>query len=47
VKAVVRARQTLEPRGYTLVIIPELVQVPLSHGSQTVAHLAVADMYGG
>jgi len=46
-RAVARARQTLEPEGYSLVIIPELVQVPLGHGSQTVVHLTVVDMYGG
>jgi stage V sporulation protein S len=47
VKAVARARQTLEPGGYTLVIIPELMQVPLGHGSQTVVHLTVVDVYAG
>jgi stage V sporulation protein SpoVS len=47
VKAVARARQILEPEGYRLVIILELVQVPLSHGSQAVVYLALADMYGG
>jgi len=28
-------------------IIPELVQVPLGRGSQTVVHLTVMDMHGG
>lgn len=47
VKAAARARQALEPEGYALVIIPELVQVPLGHGTQTVVHLTVMDMHGG
>jgi len=46
VKAAARARQALEPEGYSLVIIPELVQVSLGHGSQTVVHLTVVDRYG-
>lgn len=44
VKAVAKARQTLEAEGYSLVIIPKLVEVPLGHGSQTVVHLAVVNM---
>lgn len=47
VKAVARARQALAPDGVALVVIPELVQVPLGHGSQTVVHLTVVDMHGG
>ncbi len=46
VKAIAKARQTLEAEGYSLVVIPELVQVPLGHGSQTTVHLTVIDMYG-
>jgi len=46
-RAVARARQTLEPEGYMLVIIPDLMQVPLGHGSQAVIHLTVVDIYGG
>jgi len=47
VKAVARAREALEPEGYALVIIPQIVQVPLGHGHQTVVHLTVIDWYGG
>lgn len=44
VKAVAKARQALEIEGYSLVIIPKLVEVPLGHGSQTVVHLTVVNM---
>jgi len=43
VKAVAMARQQLEPQGYYLVIIPEVVDVPLGHGHQSVVHLSVVD----
>jgi len=47
VKAVARARQTLESEGYSLVIIPEVVQVAQGRGSQTVVHLTMVDVDGG
>ncbi len=46
VKAVAMARRQLEPQGYSLVIIPEVVEAPLGHGSQTVVHLTVVDLHG-
>lgn len=45
VKAVALARQRLEPQGYSLVIVPEVVDVPLGHGHQSVVHLSVVDPY--
>jgi stage V sporulation protein S len=47
VKAAAMARRQLEPEGYSLVIIPAIVEVPLGHGSQTVVHLTVVDWHGG
>lgn len=44
VKAVAKARQALEIEGYSLVIIPKLVEGSLGHGSQTVVHLTVVNM---
>ena len=33
-----------EIEGYSLVMIPKLVEVPLGHGSQTVVHLTVVNL---
>ena len=43
VKAVAMARRQMEPEGYSLVIIPAVVEAPLGHGSYTVVHLTVVD----
>jgi stage V sporulation protein S len=43
VKAVAIARRQLEPQGYSLVIVPEVVEAPLGHGSHPVVHLTVLD----
>lgn len=45
VKAAAMARQRLEPQGYSLVIVPEVVDVLLGHGHQSVVHLSVVDPY--
>jgi len=44
VKGVALARRQLEPEGRSLVIVPEVVDVPLGHGSQTVVHLTVVEL---
>ena len=40
VKAVAQARRS----GYMLAIIPDLVDIPLGHGSQPAVQLTVVDM---
>ncbi|MBN1138706.1 MAG: stage V sporulation protein S [Anaerolineae bacterium] len=44
VKGVALARRQLEPEGRSLAIVPEVVEVPLGHGSQTVVHLTVVEL---
>lgn len=44
VKGVAFARRQLEPEGRSLAIVPEVVEVPLGHGSQTVVHLTVVEL---
>jgi stage V sporulation protein S len=46
VKAVARARQTAELEGSSLVIVPQLADIPLGHGSQTAVLLTVVDISG-
>jgi stage V sporulation protein S len=46
VKAVAQARQAAELEGLSLVIVPQLVDVPLGHGSQPALHLSVIDILG-
>jgi stage V sporulation protein S len=46
VKAVARARATAELEGLSLVIVPQLADIPLGHGSQTTVHLTVIDISG-
>ncbi len=44
VKGVALARRQLAPEGRALAIIPEVVEVPLGHGSQTAVHLTVFEL---
>ncbi len=46
VKAVARARETAEIEGSSLVIVPQLADIPLRHGSQTAVHLTVINISG-
>jgi stage V sporulation protein S len=44
VKGVALARRRLEADGLSLAIVPEVVEVPLGHGTQTVVHLTVVGL---
>jgi stage V sporulation protein S len=44
VKGVALARRRLEAEGLSLAIIPEVAEVPLGHGTQTVVHLTVVEL---
>jgi len=44
VKGVALARRQIEPEGRSLAIVPEVVEVPLGHGHQTVVHLTVLEV---